>query len=72
MSKFTEKSFKFRLFTPMISAPADTAEAISFSSWASTRADRPKSWQMVRYRSRVFVSSRAQMRSTQSAPMSLA
>ena len=56
----------------MISAPADTAEAISFSSWASTRAASPKSWQMVRYRSRVFVSSRAQMSSTQSAPMSLA
>ena len=52
----------------VIHAPAATAEAISPSLWASTRADRPSSSQMPKYRSSVPVSSRAQISSTQSAP----
>ncbi len=35
--------FRSRLLTPMIAAPSATARRTSDSSWASTRASRPKS-----------------------------
>ena len=44
VSRLTSKVFRFRLFTPMIRAPAFTATSVSSAVWASTKADSPRLW----------------------------
>ena len=45
----TEKSLRLRLFTPMIRAPAFKAIFISSSLCTSTKADKPRVLQILRY-----------------------
>ena len=68
----TVKSFRFRLLTPMILAPAETAEATSASSCASTIAESPRESATFRYSSSVPVSRMAQIRRMAEAPRSFA
>ena len=57
------------MLTPKMVAPAARAERTSVSSWVSTRAASPSASHSFRYSFKVWVSSRAQIKSTQSAPM---
>ena len=68
----TVKSFRSRLFTPTIRAPARRAVSISAASWASTRAESPSESQTRMYSASRALSVIEQMSSAAAAPRSFA